>query len=284
MFKQCLNMKNEVNTTKSEIKEAIRWGNGAGVLLPKEWTGKLTKVTLLDPTEEIQKETLNILKNRLSKLSGIYLTGSYARNEQDENSDIDILVISEKEETELISGKYNISIIPEEKMLNINKKNVLQILTRIMEAKTILNNMLIEKIKENIEKNKEKINEGIEEYLQETKEILKINRGLLTLDNSIKIDPEQIYSIILRTRGIFIIKCILNKKIYKTKNFKKWILKNTRMSFPEIENVIEIYQEYKLNQKIKEKEKLKSIKQEKIIELLNLLDKEVIKLQKEIKD
>ena len=47
-----------------EIINNVRyWGNGAGVLVPKDWEGKQVKVTLIDRTNEIKAEVFKILQN-----------------------------------------------------------------------------------------------------------------------------------------------------------------------------------------------------------------------------
>src|SRR3989344_5864914 len=105
MFKHCLYMQ-EIE----ELKEVRKWGNSAGILLPKELIGKQVKITIIDRTLEIKKEVLNIIEPFLQDIIGVYLTGSYARGEETEESDIDILVISENTKKSFISGKYEIEI------------------------------------------------------------------------------------------------------------------------------------------------------------------------------
>ena len=64
------------------IKNAIRVGNSAGVLLPRGWLGSQVKV-ILEPLN-IEKEVIEILMQEkiLEDALGVYITGSYARNEQ----------------------------------------------------------------------------------------------------------------------------------------------------------------------------------------------------------
>ena len=78
------------------LKTTTSWGNSAGVLLPREWKNKEVKVILIDRTLQIKKEIFDILNDYLSDIVGIYLVGSYARGEQIERSDVDVLVITNK--------------------------------------------------------------------------------------------------------------------------------------------------------------------------------------------
>ena len=77
------------------IKKTIRVGNSAGVLLPLDWYGSYVKVILEKPSPS--KEVIEILMryNLLGDVIGVYIVCSYARNEQIEYSDVDILVITE---------------------------------------------------------------------------------------------------------------------------------------------------------------------------------------------
>ena len=69
----------------------------------KRAAGKKTpEIILLDVIDIIKKYI------DLSDVIGIYLTGSYARGEEDEESDIDVLVITENVDREMINkGIYN---------------------------------------------------------------------------------------------------------------------------------------------------------------------------------
>jgi len=98
------------------MRQVSRWGNGAGILLPREWMGNQVKVILIDRTLEIKKEVFNILEPYLDDIVGIYLVGSYARREETEDSDIDILVLSHNLKKEITSSKYHVSIVPLENL------------------------------------------------------------------------------------------------------------------------------------------------------------------------
>src|SRR3990167_91548 len=97
------------------MKRTIKSGNASAVVLPKAWLNRNVKVELIDQSHEIiLQEVMEIVKSKmeLSKIIGVYLVGSYAREEQDEHSDIDILIISEDVDSELIKvGSYEIMIV-----------------------------------------------------------------------------------------------------------------------------------------------------------------------------
>ena len=124
-------------------------GNGGHIYLPKEMVGQKVIINLVEKTiPEIEKEIMNILDPYLKHIMGIYLYGSYTRNEQTPESDIDILVITDgKVKIKKRINEYEIiSISPEELEKSINHAAVL-ILPILKEAKPILNSQLIEKYK-----------------------------------------------------------------------------------------------------------------------------------------
>ena len=72
-----------------------KFGNSAHVVLPKEYIGKRIRFIAEPKTfDDIKSQVLEILKPYLENILGIYLYGSYARNEQIIDSDVDILVIT----------------------------------------------------------------------------------------------------------------------------------------------------------------------------------------------
>ena len=80
------------------IKKTVKAGNSSAVTLPKSWLNKEVRIELVKKSKEtILDETLKIIENYIetNEIIGIYLTGSYARNEEDEKSDIDIIIITE---------------------------------------------------------------------------------------------------------------------------------------------------------------------------------------------
>ena len=214
MFKLCLNME--------LTKNVMKWGNSAGILLPKEWLGNQVKIILINRTLEIKKEVLSILEPYLEDILGIYLVGSYARGEQEEDSDIDIIVISSKTKKEIISGKYHISISPLEGINKTINSYPELIIPRMREAKVILNPQLLEEIKEH-----KLTKKSFKNFVEDTRSMIKIDKEFIALDelNGENLESNSIiYSMMLRLRGIFLINCILKQKQYSKKDFKKWVL------------------------------------------------------------
>ena len=112
-----------------ETKLVQKFGNGGHVILPREYVGKRVRF-LAEPKmpADIKSEVLDILKPYFERILGIYLYGSYARNEQDANSDVDILAITDSK-LKIASqvGDYTIISVASREIDNILKNKFKQI-------------------------------------------------------------------------------------------------------------------------------------------------------------
>jgi predicted nucleotidyltransferase len=238
------------------IRNVLRWGNSAGILLPKEYLGNQVKIIFIDRTLEIKKEVLSILEPHLEDIIGIYLIGSYARGEQETDSDIDVMAISKSTKKELISGKYHISIATLEGIKKTASYYPELVIPRLKEAKVILNPQLLEELNEYPLTKK-----SFKNFVEDTKRIIKMNKEFIELD---KLDGEKlesksiIYSIILRLRGIFLIKCTLESKKYFKEDFKKWVLQS--LDKEEFEKSYGLYKAIRDKKNIKVEIKLQTAK------------------------
>jgi len=230
------------------IRKVTSIGNGAHIFAPKEWIEDKVVVIRI-PKQPINEQILNTLNPYLEFIEGVFLYGSYSRNEENSESDIDVLVITNKkisikrENYEIISlQKKDI-----EKAINISP---ILIYSALAEAKPIINSGLLDELKKRYRiKDKE-----IKKYLKETKKIIKINQKYPSL-----------YSLVLRLRGLYIVKQLLSGEKYSKKKFESSILKN----LPEI-NTKKIMN-YKNDFKLTEKE---------ANSLINLLKEKVLELEK----
>ncbi len=244
------------------IKNVSGWGNSAGVLLPKEWKGKEVKIILIDRSSEIKKEVFDMLSDYLEDILGIYLTGSYARGEQEVGSDTDIIAISNKTKKEIVSGKYHVSIATLNGIKNTIKAHPELILPRLNEAKTILNESLLEELKKNKLGKK-----SFKNFVEDTKRVIRINKGFLELDkekSEYVISKRTVYSAVLRLRGFLLIKSLLEKKKYSKKLFEKLLLET--LNEDEFERVYSVYKSIRDDEKTKEKVRIETV--EKLLEFL----------------
>jgi len=220
-------------------------GNGGHIYLPKETVGKRVVITLKEKTiEDIEEEIIDILRPYLKHIQGIYIHGSYARNEQTPESDIDILVITD--------GKIRIKKkIREYEIISVSEKQIKKtigytaslILPILKEAKPILNQGLIEKYK------KERLNKkNTKWYIETTKSSLELSKEYISLGDKESI-PNILYPLIMRLRGLVMIKCSVNDKPYSNKLAEDYLTKKG-LSSKKIKEIIRIYMEHREDKKI----------------------------------
>ena len=132
------------------VKQTREVGTSAGVLLPRSWLNKQVVVTLFKPSlEKISKDVFEILFNHNlnEELRGIYLFGSHSRGDSDFDSDIDILIITEKINKLINQDNYEILLVSE-KAFAKNLASNLTYSSILKEMKIIFNRELIEKYKD----------------------------------------------------------------------------------------------------------------------------------------
>jgi len=232
---------------KEQIRKKVaRSGNGGAVWVPKEWLGEEIIVTRIEaPKLSLEEEVINILLPYLKDISGIYLYGSYARKEETKDSDIDILVIAKKIFKVEKIKRFDISFIEIKKIREAVQRNPF-IHQMINESKPIINSYLLDELK----RSKTDFNGFIKWYKETTNDSIKISKGFIGLDemeSNYLISYNVIYSMILRLRGIFLIRSILNKDKFSNSFFKKFIIK----FIPEFEfkKIYKVYKDLRDNKK-----------------------------------
>jgi len=209
----------EVLNKEQIIRKVTSVGNGAHVFTPKGWIGD-NVVIIRTPTPSLNEKILNILRQHLEDIFGVFLYGSYARGEQRQDSDIDILIISSKK-FKIKEKGFEIIILERDEIDKAIKIAPVLMYSVLCEAKPIINSKLFYDLK----KEYKPVPENFREYIKETKNVIKINEELL--------DP---YSIFLRLRGIYIIEKTLSGKISSYKGFKKETFEDTKRDFEDLYN------------------------------------------------
>ena len=193
---------------KSElIKQTFKLGNSAGVILPIEWKDKKVKVQLID--KSITQDILEILEEKdfLKNVIGIFLAGSYARGEETELSDVDVLVVTDNIDKNIKVREYEIILISREKFEKTIETSI-YLASLINEAKTILNNDFIKNYKNKI------IQIPLKKPIEDIMSMIKINEISINLDEEMgkNVPDETLYSVILRLRELYLIGCLKNNK------------------------------------------------------------------------
>lgn len=209
-------------TMEIHIKRTVKAGNSSAVILPRAWLNQEVRVELVKKTPDIiLADTLKIIKDyiELKDIIGIYLVGSYARGEEDETSDIDILAITNNIDREMIKvSNYNLLLVSSELLNQKLKQDLLPIGQMVREAMPLLNASYLYSI------NVEVTRKNIQWYLDTTKDKLNLIKRIIDkINNSKQIDNKLAYTLILRIRTLYIIKKIIENKPYSKNEFTKLI-------------------------------------------------------------
>lgn len=200
------------------IKMVQQIGNGGHIYLPKEIVGKKVVITLIEKTiEDIEEEIIKMLKPYLKHTKGIYLYGSYARNEQTPDSDIDVLVITDgKIKIKKRINEYEITSISSERLEKAIEYTAPLILPLLKEAVPILNQSLIEKYKQ------EKLTKkNTKWYIETTESSLELAKYLVE-----EKDIEGVvYPLIMRLRGLRMIASLIENKQYSEREVISYLIK-----------------------------------------------------------
>lgn len=261
-----------METSIKLIRKAYRVGNSAGVVVPKEWLNGFVEVRLIEPPlrtnsgyilEMLEKEGINT-----TEILGIAVTGSYAREEHDKESDIDILVITNNLNKKIRAGRYEITTISE-KILEKQLNNIgFPILPMILEAVPILNKNLFDKYKKNTLSKK-----ALNWLIDTTNSSMKISKEQISILKELKekyLSDNLSYSLILRLRTIYIINSLLKKKRWGKKDFLN-LIDNIAGSLTSYEGYLRVKNNKKIKKelKIEEAEKLTDYIMEKTKRLRN---------------
>jgi len=253
------------------IKKAIEIGNGAAVYVPREYKGKEITLFLPEGIKEIKRRVLSKLIEFMPNILGVYLYGSYARNEQTEYSDVDLLIIVQEKDDKIkaIFDDIDIRVITLENIKKSIKNLPALILPILKEARVFLNSLLLEELKQ------EKID--FRKFIwnfQDIVRIIKIIEEFIKIDDK-DISPSHIYSLMMRAR----ILCMIEGLI-KNKNFSNKIVKKTLLEHGLNEEIYEkyysIYQKIRDNQDVEEK-----VTKEEILNLIKIIKKSLKKIKNE---
>lgn len=212
-----------------QIKKAIKAGNSSAVILPRAWLNKEVRIELVKKTPEIMlRDVLEILKKYipLKSIIGTYLVGSHARGEEGEESDIDILIITDNIDKEMINeGIYNVLIVSYQLVNQKLDRDLFPVGQMIKEAKPLLNSNYLDSIQVKVTK------KNVKWYIDTTEEKLEIIKEHIDSAKKAKdkmrehLGDKIAYTLVLRIRTLEIIKKLIQNKDYSKKEFIKLIRK-----------------------------------------------------------
>jgi len=202
-----------IKSQEQLVKEVRDRGNSGGVYLPKRWVGRKVIIRPLSVNEYV----LNILSPHMKNIAGVYLYGSYARGEQVPESDIDVLVIADKKLRVERENGVDLEIVDISKIKDVIREDPVGYYSMIKEAVPIVNGVLLDELREVKPETK-----NIGGYYRETRSTLSIVKKLLELEGD---SSGSIYSLILRLRGLYLIKCNLGGMEYTNQGLEDFVVR-----------------------------------------------------------
>ncbi len=228
-------------------KRVARSGNSGAVWVPKDWLGEeIVVMRLATPKLSLKEELLHILLPHLSSISAIFLYGSYARNEETKDSDIDVLIVAHQKFSLKPVQRFDITVIEHAKLHDSVQKNPF-LYALVHEAKPLMNSVLLEELRQ-IQPH---FKSFIIWYKETTKDSIASSKELLDLD---KLESDYLtsysvlYSLFLRLRGVFLLQSLLHKKTFSNASFKQFMTKHISLS--EFMTAYTVYKKVRDHQKI----------------------------------
>ena len=130
----------QYNVYDEIVKKVVPFGNGSIVYTPKKWVGQTVRIILEGEPLNIKESVMEQLNPFLERIKGVFLFGSFARNEQTKESDIDVLVIADKRFKLEKKGKFEFIVFDEGTLKKELKGNdPFYTYFMLQEAKPILN-------------------------------------------------------------------------------------------------------------------------------------------------
>ncbi len=194
------------------VKRVMKSGNAGSVYVPRDWVSRRVVIRPISIKENILQMVAPFLEN----IVGIFLYGSYARGEESPESDVDLLVVTNRD---IPLGNYvglDIEVVRVDEIRDRIRGDPVGYYSMIKEAVPIMNEFLLTELK--------KIgfdSGGVREYYEGTESALSIVKGLLELEGDL---TGSIYSLILRLRGMYLIKCNLRNMVYSNKDLEDFIV------------------------------------------------------------
>lgn len=203
-----------------EIKKTVKAGNSSAVILPRAWLNQEVRVELVKKTpEKILYEALEIIGEHIDtkEIIGIYLAGSYARGEENSESDIDILVITLNADRKMIhEGIYNILIVSEKLLKWKLENDLLPIGPMLAEAVPLVNSSYLDNL------DVKATGKNLKWYIDTTKDKLGLIRRALDSTRG-KVANSVVYTLVLRIRTLYTIRKLIDNERYSKKEFVKLV-------------------------------------------------------------
>ena len=238
-------------------KVVKKYGNSGGVYVPSSWIGGKVKVELIDEPVS-PKDVLN--KINLEHVASVVLCGSYARNEIEEGSDIDIILITDEDAQVDVPDELKQKCDIQSKTMEEARSAMMHdpVFHKLImdESVALINHRFLDTLK------KEKLRPGgITTRTGLAESSIGIIKELFESGSD-----EMIYPVVMRLKEMLILEYLLTNKKYSTAALKNEILR-CGISKKEFFDAMNIYRAARNNKK-PEKYRLSKETSGKLISLL----------------
>ncbi len=228
-------------------REVVPFGNGSIVYTPKKWLKQKVWVVLEEKQQDPTSEILALLKSHMPSIQGIFLYGSRARDETTNQSDVDLLVVSDQKLSLPKTAPFDIRVATKAELLTeLPKDSTLFLYQLFREAVPIVNASLLKEFQEI------KVNPNFRLFLDDTLRAFKqVHELLLGEQNNHGLPLKAtsvIYSLILRLKTLYLIQCFLKKQSFSNQNFISFLTKKG-ISEENLGVVLKVYSAERADQK-----------------------------------
>jgi predicted nucleotidyltransferase len=220
---------------KSEkmVKKVIPSGNAGGVYVPKKWINQYVVVSLFRAEDYV----MDAFKPFMDEIKGIYMHGSHARGDSSPESDINVLVVAEKDIPYQRKPGLNAEIILLENLSRYASDSPVDYYCMVNEAVPLADSGLLEDMRR-YSLSEEKIRKVLDDSIRSVKML-----DHLVLEGDY---PAAIYSLIYRLRSLYVVHARARK--YTHRGFSEFI---SRAGMPQ-EDFLRLYNVYRLKRDDKE--------------------------------
>lgn len=192
-------------------RQVGKHGNSGGIYLPVSWIGGLAEAKLVEGPRNPEKEILEAFSGQLQHVLGVFLYGSYARGEHEEDSDIDVMMVTDGCQRFNVSGRlkrrgYDIRAVSMDDALRMARSDPI-FMSSVMEAKPLLNHKVLGDIR-----SVSPSGSSLRIRLDMARSSLGIMESLLEgLRNP---GAETVYPLFMRLKEMLLAKCFLEGRAY----------------------------------------------------------------------
>jgi len=176
------------------VKRVVASGNAGGVYVPKKWVSRYVVVSLVGVEDYVLKE----LAPHMEDVKGVYLYGSHARREASPDSDINVFVVSKKRISYQKKPGLNVEILSEDEVDSFASASPVEYYCMVREAVPLVEDHgLLERLRDFV------LEEGhVKKFLEDAERSIDLSERLAAEGDH----AAAIYSLILRLRGLYVIK------------------------------------------------------------------------------